>query len=334
MAKKIPTDRAYIVHGDLKIPVAIYFESRRNTRISIGAEVVHLRLSQRLSKSELRDQIEWAEKWLHRRFEKAPGLLERFKTILFKQGDRIRVMHDTYVIHVKEVQRKTSTAQLHGNDIHLILAEGLNETQRHKACQTLIHKILCQCYLTKIRKRVAELNERHFREKYSSVKLKYIHSKWGSCSTDGEIIISSKLLLCPGWVIDYVIIHELAHLVEHNHSDRFWKVVEQALPNYKRAEKWLTDHGSGLELKPVSRQALPSQLMTMLAPSPPVQEITPTTSEDSMVKMEEESLEPVALEPAVPEPVIASETAGSQAPDVPIQKNEDEPKHGSQLTLF
>lgn len=339
MAKKIPTDRAYIVHGDLKIPVAIYFESRRNTRISIGAEVVHLRLSQRLSKTELRDQIEWAEKWLHRRFEKAPGLLARFKTILFKQGDRIRVMHDTFVIHVKEVQRKTSTAQLQGNDIHLILAEGLNETQRHKACQTLIHKILCQCYLTKIRKRVAELNERHFREKYSSVKLKYIHSKWGSCSSDGEIIISSKLLLCPGWVIDYVIIHELAHLVEHNHSDRFWHVVERALPNYKRAEKWLTEHGSGLELKPVSRQALPSQLMTMLAPTPSaqetIQEQEDTVAEEIKEEIPEEIPAPEAIISNTPEPAVkTSEPTTEPSSTIENSEHEELPKHGNQLTLF
>lgn len=337
MAKKIPTDRAFIVHGDLKVPVAIYFEARRNTRISIGAEVVHLRLSNRLSKAELQDQIAWAEKWLHRRFEKAPALLERFKTIHFKQGDRIRIMHDTFVIHVHNVDKKSSSAQLNGNDIHLTLAHDLSEKSRHKSIQTLLHKILCKRYLTKIQQRVADLNERYFRRPYRSVQIKYIHSKWGSCSTDGEIILSSKLLLCPNWVIDYVIVHELAHLIEHNHGPRFWKQVAQALPNYERAEKWLNEHGSGLEIKPLARLEMPARMMTSIAAPSQLDD----KSEFDQPKIEEaKTPRALANEPTPKNENTAIEVEEPSSVPAPTSLSEDSSeetanqKTGNQLTLF
>jgi len=66
---------------------------------------------------------------------------------------------------------------------------------------------------------------------------------WGSCSQSGRLSLNWKLILLPDWVRDYVIIHELMHLVEFNHSDNFWKRVEESFPEYKKAEYWLKTQG-------------------------------------------------------------------------------------------
>lgn len=71
--------------------------------------------------------------------------------------------------------------------------------------------------------------------------MKYATSFWGHCSTNGNIVISVRLLFAPVKVIDYVLVHELAHLVHHDHSPRFWKVVEQIMPDYEEAEKHLKE---------------------------------------------------------------------------------------------
>ena len=251
MAKRRPDDEAYISHGDLKIPVSIYFEKRRNTRISIGADSIHLRLPQGLEKKEFADQMIWAQKWLHKRFEKAPNLIERFRTVQFKNGDRILIMRDTFVLNLDETDQKTSSASLTKNDISLSLNSGLPPVERHKAIQVLIHKLLCKQYLNFMKLRVQELNERYLQQPYGKVVLKYIHSKWGSCSAQGDIVLSSKLLLCPAWVRDYVIVHELAHLVELNHSQDFWDIVKSAIPDYDKAEKWLNNEGTAVEIRPM-----------------------------------------------------------------------------------
>ena len=71
-------------------------------------------------------------------------------------------------------------------------------------------------------------------------------SRWGSCSRRGTISLNWRLIQAPQSVRDYLILHELAHLREMNHSSRFWRAVEQLCPNYKTAERWLKVHGSSL----------------------------------------------------------------------------------------
>lgn len=71
-------------------------------------------------------------------------------------------------------------------------------------------------------------------------------SRWGSCSGKGNLNFNCLLMLAPGEVTDYVVVHELCHRKEMNHSPRFWAEVEKVLPDYKRQKKWLKDHGGAL----------------------------------------------------------------------------------------
>lgn len=71
-------------------------------------------------------------------------------------------------------------------------------------------------------------------------------TRWGSCSSRGDLSFSWRLVLAPQDVLDYVVAHEAAHLVEMNHSDRFWLLVERLMPDYKHPRAWLKRHGSKL----------------------------------------------------------------------------------------
>jgi predicted metal-dependent hydrolase len=71
-------------------------------------------------------------------------------------------------------------------------------------------------------------------------------SRWGSCSTTGMLSFSWRLILAPGFVLTYLAAHEVAHLIEMNHSPRFWRLVERLHPDHERAKAWLDAHGSDL----------------------------------------------------------------------------------------
>lgn len=71
-------------------------------------------------------------------------------------------------------------------------------------------------------------------------------TRWGSCSSKGNLSFNCLLMLCPEAVRDYVVVHELCHRLEMNHSPRFWKEVERVLPDYRTHRKWLKEHGSAL----------------------------------------------------------------------------------------
>jgi predicted metal-dependent hydrolase len=71
-------------------------------------------------------------------------------------------------------------------------------------------------------------------------------SRWGSCSTTGVLSFSWRLVLAPRYVLEYLAAHEVAHLVEMNHSVRFWRLVNRLAPDHTRAKAWLDAHGADL----------------------------------------------------------------------------------------
>ncbi len=71
-------------------------------------------------------------------------------------------------------------------------------------------------------------------------------SRWGSCSSDGALSYSWRLIFAPAFVLDYLAAHEVAHRRELNHSRRFWMIVDQLTPDRHRAEMWLKSHGNSL----------------------------------------------------------------------------------------
>ena len=81
---------------------------------------------------------------------------------------------------------------------------------------------------------------------YGRITIRNQKSKWGSCSAKGNLNFNCLLMLCPSEVLDYVVIHELCHRKEMNHSPKFWAEVEKYVPDHKTQRKWLKDEGSKL----------------------------------------------------------------------------------------
>lgn len=79
---------------------------------------------------------------------------------------------------------------------------------------------------------------------YGRITIRMQKSRWGSCSGKGNLNFNCLLMRTPETIIDYVVVHELCHLKEMNHSPRFWAEVEKVLPDYKERRKWLKDHES------------------------------------------------------------------------------------------
>ena len=78
---------------------------------------------------------------------------------------------------------------------------------------------------------------------YGKITVRCQKTRWGSCSTKGNLNFNCLIMLTPDRIIDYVIVHELSHRVEMNHSDRFWQEVEKYIPDYRSCHVWLRDNG-------------------------------------------------------------------------------------------
>jgi hypothetical protein len=84
--------------------------------------------------------------------------------------------------------------------------------------------------------------------RYESVRITDARRRWGSCGPGGSLNFAWRLVMSPVHIIDYVVVHELAHLVESNHSRRFWACVGRILPDYRLRRVWLKENGHMLDL--------------------------------------------------------------------------------------
>lgn len=222
-----------------RVPTRVIRERRRSVRASVGKDAVILRLPILFSVQDQKERIAWLKSWLEKEVKKNPDILARYDAKRYESGDLLTVGKRHYHLDIHYADKASSSGKLKNGVIHL----SLSQTATAKTISTLLSRLVAQDFQREIEQRVLELNAQYFQQKVNSVSLKYNHSNWGSCSSKNNINLSTRLLFAPDDVRDYVIIHELAHLIEANHSHRFWKLVQDVMPDYKTHERWLKQHG-------------------------------------------------------------------------------------------
>lgn len=85
--------------------------------------------------------------------------------------------------------------------------------------------------------------------RYNRVRITEMRYRWASCTPAGNLCFTPRIMKAPPPVIDYLIVHELAHLLEPNHTPRFWAIVAAQLPHAQRRRAWLREHGAELEVE-------------------------------------------------------------------------------------
>ena len=227
---------------NLYIPLRVIKEWRQSVRVSIGKKYVILRLPKHYTGELLRNQILWARDWLIKQFKDDESLKTQFQFRDYLTDDFLRVNGKNYTLKIKTEKRKTNSGRLKNGVIFIKLCDDLDPYQKSEVLQKLLSRIIAQDNLKDVTTRIKEINDTYFKKNIKAVKLKNNSSNWGSCSSSGNVNISTRLLFAPRDVQDYVFIHELAHLIEMNHSPRFWKIVRDIMPNYKEKEKWLKEN--------------------------------------------------------------------------------------------
>lgn len=243
LSMKKKYEQLQLKYAEQSIPVQIHRERRRSVRFYLGKNGGIIRLPLFLSAAQEKvylDQFrEWLRKQLNKRADK--GQAQPPKT--YENGDTVQVGSRSYQLLISYEDRRTHGGGLSKGIIKLSLSRDASPESLEKDIPTLLSRLISKDFQPEISRRVQELNDRHFQRDIGQVRLKHTHTVWGSCSRKRNINLSSRLLFAPPDVIDYVIIHELAHLVEMNHSKRFWQLVETAMPNYLEKEKWLKENG-------------------------------------------------------------------------------------------
>lgn len=237
-----PTVR--ITRGEKTIDCDIIKSKKRKTaEISIDQQgKVIIRVPQRMSLARAQELVQhkadWIIKHLEQRAALAPPLERRFV-----HGEQFLYLGRTLTLDVGDHTARSTACELQ-ND-HLVIRVKHSMQEQAQIAEE-VRKSLERWYREEAELLLSERSELYavkFGFLYNSVTVRTQRKRWGSCDSRGNIRYNWKLIMAPVYLIDYVIVHELCHLREMNHSKRFWQLVEKILPDYQERRKQLKLQG-------------------------------------------------------------------------------------------
>ena len=119
-----------------------------------------------------------------------------------------------------------------------------------KYSQNIASKLFYDWYVAKAKEKIppkVQYYSNHLGVSYKDILISDLRYRWGSCTSKKNLNFNWRLIKAPTYVIEYVIVHELAHLLETNHTPSFWNIISIQVPHYKQAKNWLMENGKLLE---------------------------------------------------------------------------------------
>jgi predicted metal-dependent hydrolase len=233
-----------VIHGH-PVLVNIKLEPRNNTRFSFTKSGLNVLLPAPFGKHQIEECISKAVQWLEEHARNQPGLLTSFETkareqLLKPRPDTITAMDTLVHIRVEPGYRNAYYGEWKDNDI--LISTGANPDQAtvNTMRTKMVSRLLAMRFGYPFEQRVQELNKTYFNKQIAKISFRYNKRVWGSCSGRDTLSFSTRAFLLPPKTRDYLIIHELAHLVHHNHSPAFWLEVARCMPDFDEHDRLLS----------------------------------------------------------------------------------------------
>jgi len=216
---------------------------RRSRRRTVGLEVsdrgeLVVRAPEDLSRTSIEEVIRKHRQWIKKKLAEVEERQKFHKPRKFEEGEVFLYLGREYPLRLAAPNRRFLAFD--GNSFILSSAAG----DMAKELFIRLYRQLARDYLSTRLKQLAALNGFRFRK----FRLSSARTRWGSCSARGTISLTWRLIMAPPEIIDYVIIHELAHTREKNHSRAFWNLVAEQMPDYLRKRRWLKKYGFMLNI--------------------------------------------------------------------------------------
>lgn len=239
-------ERKLLAGGEIK-KVFIHQERRNSVRVTLGRKGIIVRVPRHLSSIQKEKEIDQMLEWAKKRLTQDPE--HRYKKKNYYHGHYLKTNSKIYQLHIETKNKTKNYSKIQGNTIRFKLSNEKTEEEKQEYISKSIRKLLAKHHQQELIERIHKINKENFGKEIGPIKYKYTTSRWGVCKLENkEINLSTKLLLAPLPVQEYVIIHELAHLIEANHSRRFWNIVKSVDEHYKEKIRWLKQYGHTLDI--------------------------------------------------------------------------------------
>lgn len=227
-----------LAYGENRIPYQVSYDGARKTRVAIhvnpdGSVAVDAPLG--FSDESIKQAVQKRARWVVGHVSEARERYAHVRPREYVSGEQVFYLGRRYMLKVIPVDGKPTPARLRGNRLEVETTNGMADDIRGRLGAW--YRVRGRDYLS--RRIDALVKTLPWVDAPPPFRLLEMSRQWGSCSPSGEIIINRHLIKAPRQCVDYVLIHELAHLKHHDHSPEFWKLIDMHAGDWRKAKRHL-----------------------------------------------------------------------------------------------
>lgn len=195
---------------------------------------IELRVPKDAKNTQIQKMLDQKYDWMVKKSNEMKERTKGFKKKTYNQGETFMYLGQEYPIQVVETDEMERNTTVFEENVLKVYVKIHEEAQVQEALKRFYFK---QCKL------ILEQRIRHYQNqikvKPKSLRLADNKSNWGTCNSKKELTFNWRLIMAPIEVIDYVVVHELCHILHMNHDRSFWRLVGKIIPNYETNQAWL-----------------------------------------------------------------------------------------------
>ena len=218
------------------IPVNIVRTSgTKSATIVVERGQVTVRVPSSVPMSRIEKLVQSRTNWIREKLQiQSQIVLPKSKEMV--TGESFSYLGKNY--RLKLIQGENSEVKLKNGYLTLQCEKNMTNVQRENFVRQSLQAWYQSRALEKLKERVGRY-EKVLGVKSKSVSVYDFKTRWGSCSVSGDMRFNWRIIMAPNAVVDYVVVHELSHLVHHDHSERFWKTISSVISDYADKRQWL-----------------------------------------------------------------------------------------------
>jgi predicted metal-dependent hydrolase len=219
-------------------------ERSKSASIEIEDDTVKVTVPKNLSDQRIEELIKNRTVWIRQKLKIQTETI-RSKGKEYVNGETFSYLGRNY--RLKCVSGGSDKAKLKNGYITVPIARDASGA----ALEGCVRQSLQQWYQARALEKLKEKTKRYsaiLGVDAKSVDVKEYKARWGSCSSSGDVTYNWRIIMAPHHIVDYIVVHELCHLLEHNHGPKYWKHVQTVVPDYKECREWLKGNGLSLTI--------------------------------------------------------------------------------------
>lgn len=233
-----------IQYNSKTIEFQVEYRKRKTFEIRIfPPDKIRVRAPKRATEDQILQIVESKGKWITQKLFELKDIEYRKVNKEYINGESFMYLGKNYSLQlVENIEIKKPIVKLFQGKFYIEtntkdqdqLRQALESWYRKKSLDNVIEKI--------------EYYKLYFNKKPRSIRVKEQKKRWGSCNSRGDLMFNWRISMAPSNVLDYIVVHEMCHMVYFNHSKEFWSLVERIMPDYREQKEWLKANGISMDL--------------------------------------------------------------------------------------